>query len=503
MHDEMPHELAPPPAEMPIKTPDWVKHAVFYQVFPDRFARSSRTSHLPGLRFQQWGTPPVNDGYMGGDLRGIVDKLPYLEELGVNALYLTPIFTSASNHRYHTYDYFSVDPLLGGDEALRELLDAAHEREMRVVLDGVFNHTGRGFWPFHHILENGGNSPYIDWFTIQDWPLNPYPTKPNQKTNYSAWWGLAALPKLNTDNPAVREYLYDVARHWIQFGIDGWRLDVPHEIDDDDFWRTFRQVVKGENPEAYICGEIWHEARRWLQGDQFDAVMNYLFTGPAISFFAAETFRNDYKHHHLPFKSIPAEELARLIDRMYGYYDWEINFAQLNMLDSHDMARAAWIVQDESALRLCVLFQMTMPGAPCIYYGDEVGVTGGPDPECRRAFPWHDEASWNYDLLKFYRRAVALRTTHVALRVGELKTLHAEGSIYAFRRQHESEEAVVAFNVSKKAVDVELPLPAGSSNARYRQVWPLESHQSHERTDRGIQCKVPPRDALVLVRELE
>ncbi|MEQ8848619.1 glycoside hydrolase family 13 protein [Botrimarina sp.] len=492
--------LAPPPGEIEIHTPDWAKHAVFYQVFPDRFARSSRIRHAPGLKFQPWGSEPTLDGFQGGDLLGVVDKLDYLEELGVNALYLTPIFTSASTHRYHTYDYFSVDPLLGGDAALQELLDAAHRRDIRVVLDGVFNHTGRGFWPFHHILENGGNSPYIDWFTVHDWPLNPYPKDKDTPSNYSCWWELAALPKLNTDTPAVREYIFEVARHWVRMGIDGWRLDVPHEIDDDDFWRTFRQVVKGENPEAYICGEIWSEARRWLQGDQFDAVMNYVFTGPVISFFAADTFRQDYLHPHLPFKATEADGLAKQIDRMYGLYDWEINFALMNMLDSHDMARLSWITQDKSAVRLCVLFQMTMPGAPCLYYGDEVGLTGGPDPECRRAFPWHDESQWDYDLLKFYRRAVALRRAHETFRVGRLCTLKAEGPIYAFSRELGDSRSVAVFNASTERQTVRLELPSRVEK-RLQQVWPLETHEEHTVDGTSLSCTVPARDAIVLVQE--
>lgn len=498
MHGTTPDPLAPPPAELPIRTPDWVKHAVFYQVFPDRFARSSRTRTQPGVTFQPWGAEPTLTGFQGGDLRGVVDKLDYLQKLGVTALYLTPIFTSASSHRYHTYDYHTVDPLLGGNDALRELIDASHERDMRVVLDGVFNHTGRGFWPFHHILENGGDSPYIDWFHVDGWPLNPYPTKKNQPSNYACWWGLPALPKLNTDNPAVREYLFDVARRWVQFGIDGWRLDVPHEIDDDDFWRTFRQVVKAENPEAYICGEIWHEARRWLQGDQFDAVMNYVFTGPAISFFAAETLRTDYAHDSLLLEPIDAARLAAQIDQMHGYYDWEINFAQLNLLDSHDMPRVGWLTRDPSAVRLCVLLQMTMPGAPCIYYGDEVGLTGGPDPDCRRAFPWHDESQWDTDLLQFYRRAIALRRTHEALRTGQMETLYAEGKVFAFRRELRGEEAVVVFNAGRD--DAKITLPTSDSGEPFQQVWPVDTRYEHTTTGNELACVCPAREALVLVR---
>ena len=347
---------------MGITTPDWVKHAIFYQIFPDRFARSDRTQPPPGLTFKPWGSSPEEQGFQGGNLRGIVDKLDYLQELGVTALYLNPIFVSAANHRYHTFDYFQVDPLLGGNQALRELLDEAHSRQMRVVLDGVFNHASRGFWPFHHILENGPDSPYLGWFIINGWPLRPYSSDKNNPPNYEAWSNLPALPKLNTNNEGARAYIFEVTRHWVEFGIDGWRLDVPAEIDDDDFWREFRQVVKRTNPEAYLCGEIWEEAQRWLQGDQFDSVMNYIFMGAALSFFGGQTLRPGYKRPQLKLEPLTAPALAQVIDWMHGLYDWEVNFVQLNLLDSHDTARALWIVsEDQSALRLAVLFQMTMP----------------------------------------------------------------------------------------------------------------------------------------------
>ncbi len=208
---------------MSIRTPDWVKNAVFYQIFPDRFARGKNTKPLPGVTFKTWGTPPEEEGFQGGDLLGIVDKLDYLKELGITALYLNPIFSSASNHRYHTYDYMQVDPLLGGNAAFRTLLDAAHDHDIRVVIDGVFNHASRGFWAFHHILETGGNSPYLDWFIINDWPLRPYQHDKEAPHNYAAWWDIPALPKFNVQNEGVRQYLLDVSRHWIEFGADGWR----------------------------------------------------------------------------------------------------------------------------------------------------------------------------------------------------------------------------------------------------------------------------------------
>ena len=273
-----------------VQTPDWVRDAVFYQIFPDRFARSDRVPKASNL--QPWGAPPTGHAYQGGDLLGVVERLDYLADLGINAIYFNPIFRSGSNHRYHTHDYFQVDPMLGGNAALRELLDAAHARGIRVVLDGVFNHASRGFFQFHDILENGPESAYLDWFHVEEWPLHPYG---GGKANYGAWWGNRALPKLNTDTPAVRRFIWDVARYWIEFGIDGWRLDVPQEIDDDEFWREFRRVVKAANPDAYIVGEIWGEAERWLQGDQFDAVMNYGVGRAALGLFAAETLDREYR----------------------------------------------------------------------------------------------------------------------------------------------------------------------------------------------------------------
>ncbi len=213
-------------------TPDWVKDAIFYQIFPDRFAKSglNPTGTLP---FEPWDSVPTIYGFKGGDLYGVIEKLNYLQELGITAIYFTPVFASASNHRYHTYDYYNVDPLLGGNDALKKLLDEAHKRNMRVVLDGVFNHASRGFWQFHHVLENGAGSPYVDWFHFdperlarrRHWGAYPATGELHALQNgegsidaigYQAWWNLPALPKFNTKTPAVREFLFGVAEYWIQ-----------------------------------------------------------------------------------------------------------------------------------------------------------------------------------------------------------------------------------------------------------------------------------------------
>jgi neopullulanase len=483
-------------------TPDWAKHAVFYQIFPDRFARSGQVAHQDDVPLQPWGTPPEEQGFQGGDLYGVVNNLDYLDDLGVTALYLNPIFASAANHRYHTYDYYEVDPLLGGTDALRELLDAAHARDIRVVLDGVFNHASRGFWPFHHVLENGPTSPYVDWFVIYDWPLRPYPSGPNASHNYAAWHGIPALPEFNTDHPEVQEFLLGVAKHWIDFGIDGWRLDVPAEIDDPPFWRRFREVVKTANPDAYLVGEIWDEAPAWLEGDRFDALMNYPLVSPVLSFFGAGSLR-DYSKAHLTFEPIEAAAFADDVEAVLSLYDWEVTCAQLNLLDSHDMARAQWIMgDDDTALRQAVLFLMTMPGAPCIYYGDEVGLSADGDPYCREAFP-QDEADWDTDLLGFFRDATTLRHRHEVLRTGRVEWLHADGRTVAFRRVLGEREAVVAFNAGSTAAEIDLAPDAVLSSA-LTPVWPLDADEESGLHLNGAPepVTVPARAARVWVNDV-
>jgi neopullulanase len=473
-----------------LTTPDWVKDAVFYQIFPDRFAKSERVPKH--LNLEAWDSPPTPFGFKGGDLRGVVEQLDYLHDLGVTAIYFNPIFASAANHRYHTYDYYHVDPLLGGNAALRELIDAAHARGMRIVLDGVFNHTGRGFWPFHHTLENGAASPYVDWFHFDSDRLNgarhfaAYPDLEAREAlrrgegslkaiGYQAWWNLPALPKFNTRTPAVREFLWDVAVRWIDFGIDGWRLDVPADIDDDSFWQEFRRRVKSANPEAYLVGEIWHEARRWLQGDQFDAVMNYPLTIACLGFFGGE--RLDLAETrkvggYRDVRAIDAPEFADRVDWLLGLYDPAITQAQLNLLDSHDTPRFVTSVSGEqAALRLALLLLFTYPGAPCIYYGDEIGLAGGDDPDCRRAFPW-DRSTWDHDLLAFVRRCVALRKAHPALRRGSHHRLYAHDGVYVFGRQLGDEKLVIALNAGSSARLIDAPVSAlGLERGSLADVW--------------------------------
>jgi len=477
------------PEQLHPRTPEWVKDAVFYQIFPDRFARSGRVG---GLHLQPWDSAPTINGYMGGDLWGVIEKLDHIQGLGVNAIYFCPVFQSASNHRYHTHDYFQVDPMLGGNEALRALIDAAHARGIRVVLDGVFNHASRGFFQFNDLLEQGESSAYRDWFHVSRWPLHAYDEA--GPANYLAWWGIRALPKFNTDNPAVREFLWSVAEYWMHFGIDGWRLDVPNEIDDDSFWQEFRRRVRAVNPEAYIVGEIWGDAQRWLAGDQFDAVMNYHFTRPCLAFFGAHTIDHPMNERSGTGRVDPmdAPAFARRMEEVTRMYHPEIVRAQLNLLDSHDTARFLTAVSgDATALRLASVFQMTYVGAPCIYYGDEISLPGGPDPDCRRTFPWGDEANWDRETLELLQKLTAVRHATPALRRGEFRITHAVGEHLVYGLEHASGNAYVAINTARTAAR----LPLGSvAPGTYRDALTGAVHALQE----GAEVDVPARGAVVL-----
>ncbi|HUR16231.1 MAG TPA: glycoside hydrolase family 13 protein [Candidatus Limnocylindrales bacterium] len=466
-------------------TPEWVSDAVFYQIFPDRFSMSSRVAK-PGP-LEPWDAPPTFNGFKGGDLLGIAEQLDYLTDLGVNALYLNPIFSSASNHRYHTYDYFQVDPLLGGNDAFRELLDTCHARGVRVVLDGVFNHSGRGFWPFHHVVETGEGSPYVDWFyvdrqTLHSKGLRPYPTAeesrrmsevagPNRtgsdskrELGYQAWWDLPALPKLNTNNPQMREHLMRASEFWVEFGIDGWRLDVAEEID-ADFWREWRRRVRAVNPDAFITAEIWREKPEWVTGDTFDSMMNYPLTEALLSFTAARYLDNrvvSEQHEYRDFvRPIDGVGFASRLEHIMSMYRPEAIRTQLNLLDSHDTPRYVTVAGgDRDSYRLASLAIFTLPGAPCVYYGSEVGVEGSHDPDCRRAFPW-DESRWDAGLRSFVRALAQTRHDVKDLRRGAFKVVAAAGDAVAYERGN----AVVVINSGEETARLSIP-GAGLSGKR-------------------------------------
>lgn len=486
---------------MNVTTPDWVKHAIFYQIFPDRFAKSVRVEKPNNL--EPWDSEPTTFGYKGGDLFGVLERLDHIQALGVTALYFNPIFQSASNHRYHTHDYYQVDPLLGGNAAFDALLAECQRRGLRVVLDGVFNHCSRGFFQFNDILENGAASPWLDWFHVDlpasDRPINAYDL--SQPPGYKAWVGLHALPKFNTDNPQVREYLMRIGEHWIRKGIDGWRLDVANEITTPGFWQEFRARIKAINPDAYIVAEIWEESPQWLQGDQFDAVMNYPLNEALIKYVVGDRTRREEvsDRAYQPWPAATAREFADRIDYLFQLYPWPIQLAQLNLLDSHDTARFITIAGgDEGSVRLATLLLMTFPGAPSIYYGDEIGLAGGrPDAFARRTFPWDHPERWNMDLLRFHKDVIALRKAHPALRVGSFQRLYADDAVYVFARALNDSRIVVAVNVAEEARVVDLPNDSrGGADDSSQVLW--GASEAVSRYESGLRLRLPARGGVVV-----
>ena len=393
--------------------PTWTKDAIFYQIFPDRFCRSERYKAIG--KFVPWDSLPTRENMFGGNLAGVVDKLEYIASLGVNAIYLCPIFKSNSNHRYHTVDYFEIDPVLGTLKDFDRLVKKAHKLGLRVILDGVFNHCSRGFFQFNSLMELGKNSPYVDWFHVHGWPLHAYSGKPN----YDCWWGFPALPKFNTDNPDVREYLFSVGEYWMKRGIDGWRLDVPNEIDDDSFWQEFRRRIKAINPEAYIVGEIWDEPSRWLKGDQFDGVMNYPLRRAVLSFLFDE-------------KPINLAEFAKRLREAFPAGRFGV---PMNLLGSHDTIRLASLpCSNLQRVKLALAILFFLPGAPCIYYGDEIGMEGGKDPDNRRTFPWNMLSDGRRSpVFRFLNELITLRNEERVLRDGKLEVAYSAGNLNIVR----------------------------------------------------------------------
>ena len=423
-------------------TPYWVQDAIFYQIFPDRFANGDTSNDPPNV--QKWGTPPTIWGFQGGDLRGILQHLDYLLDLGVNALYLNPIFLSSSNHRYNACDYFKIDPQLGTLADFQALVEAVHKNNMRIILDGVFNHCGRGFFAFTDVLENGERSAYKDWFHIKQFPLYAFDDGGDAQ-NYVGWWNHKSLPKFNTSNLKVREYIFSVARYWIEQGADGWRLDVPNEIDDDGFWEEFRSVVKSANRDAYLTGEIWDVNPRWANNSHFDGLMNYPVKDALASFLQGRE---------------NAFQFGERIQALFKTYARESMFAMYVPLDSHDTERFKTLVgRDTRKLKMAFLFQMAFPGAPAIYYGDEIGMEGGKDPDSRRAFPWR-ESNWDLGLRQWVRMLISLRNRNPSLRRGEYIQLLAEDGLYAFARTLGEQNILIALNASGTEHRTEVPCAA-------------------------------------------
>lgn len=389
----------------------WMRQAVFYQIFVDRFCRGieekdERYINLP------WNGKPLPKSFAGGDIPGITKKLDYIKGLGVNTLYLTPVFQSISNHKYDISDYYTVDEQFGKNEDLKELVEQAHKRGIRIVLDAVFNHCSDRMKQFQDVLQKGKESAYHDWFLIRG-------DKPDQDAiNYEVFSFCSYMPKLNTSNPEVQEFLADIAVHWIkEYDIDGWRLDVSDEVA-HDFWRLFRKRVKAAKEDCVIIGENWHDANTFLRGDQYDSIMNYAFTKACLDYYAFETFE--------------AEQFAWKLNGLLMRNTETVNRMMLNLLDTHDTDRFYTSVGKNkdrllSALAVTCMFE----GAPCIYYGTEIPTEGGYDPDNRRCFDW-DESHWDEEFRAQLIKLLSLRK-YESIQSGEIR-ITSESGLFCLRR---------------------------------------------------------------------
>ncbi|WP_458120346.1 alpha-glycosidase [Paenibacillus sp. Z6-24] len=421
-------------------TPDWVKDAVFYQIFPERFANGDTSNDPEGTL--PWGGKPEWNNFFGGDLQGIIDHLDHLTELGVNAIYLCPIFKATTNHKYDTEDYMKIDPSFGDEETLKKLVNTCHSKGIRVMFDAVFNHSGKTFAPFVDVQEKGEQSKYKDWFHVRKFPLAVEDGIPT----YDTFDFEPLMPKLNTENPEVKEYLLGVARYWAEeYGIDGWRLDVADEVD-HQFWREFRLTLKNINPDIYILGEIWHESIPWLQGDQFDSVMNYPFKNAVTDFFIKDV--------------TDAQTFSHAIGNQMSRYPRQVAEVAFNLIDSHDTPRALTVAGgDKNRLKLAALFQMTFTGAPCIYYGDEIGMEGEGDPDCRRCMVWEEEEQ-DRELFAYYQQIIGMRKQYSALRQGTFRFLHSRkgSNELVYERYDDQEKFIIAMNSSSEPIDIEIDI---------------------------------------------
>jgi len=409
------------------EVPEWAANKVVYQIFPSRYAASQPVDK------KLWYKAPITfTDNLHGDIRGIIDHLDYIRDLGIDVIYMTPIFKSDSSHKYDTIDYYQIDPSFGTAEDLRELVQKAHQYGMKVVLDAVFNHTGRDFFAFKDILENKEKSKYLDWYFIDKFPLD---TEPGQAPNFKCFGYYGGMPKLNLKNPEVEKYVTDVACYWLkECDIDGWRMDVGDEIS-HYFWKHFRRAVKAVKKDALIIGEIWHYAGDFLEGDEWDTVMNYPFYLNLIDLLADE--------------KIGVSRFIQNLGYMKGRLNKKCYPLMWNLIDSHDTARFLHLCNNKQKQHLAAAFQLLMPGMPMIYYGDELAMPGANDPDCRRGMYWDEEYRDN-EMLEWYKRLIQVRRTHACIVEGELAetiTRDEDGTIVLIRKNTEETIALI-FNCS-------------------------------------------------------
>ena len=462
------------------ETPEWFKGGVMYQIFPDRFCKSGTMPDIKGrIQRKDWGGLPsfrpnergkvLNNDFFGGNFKGIESKLPYLKELGVTVIYLNPIFEAASNHRYDTSDYMKIDPFLGTEQEFADLIKAAEKHGIKLILDGVFNHTGDNSVYFNKYGEypsvgayQSKDSPYYSWYSFQEFP-----------DKYSSWWGIDILPEVNENSPEYQEFIFGkdgVLKKWLSFGIGGYRLDVADELP-DFFLKGLRKSVKESNSDAIIIGEVWEDAsnkiayskrREYLHGHELDSVMNYPLKDAIIRYIQTEN----------------AKDLLGTVRALINHYPKQTVDCLMNILGTHDTARILTVLGgiychnkeemakdsaylDEKAkenaiekLKMAAVLQFTLPGVPCIYYGDENGMEGHIDPFCRGCFDWENQ---NKELLAFYSKLGEIRKTYQNIfKDGEFEVLYTNGGLIFYKRIKDNDSVYVFVNNCSKAELIDL-----------------------------------------------
>lgn len=427
--------------------PKWVEQTVWYQIFPERFANGDSTNDPQDTKPWNPNEHPRRQDFYGGDLQGVIDHLDYLKQLGVNGLYFNPIFKAPSNHKYDTQDYYQIDPHFGDAKLFKKLVEQAHQRGMRVMLDAVFNHIGDQSPMWQDVLKNGQDSKYADWFHINRFPVTYTPTDNFEfakDATYDTFDYTPHMPKLNTANPKVQDWLLDIVGYWVrEFDIDAWRLDVANEID-HHFWRRFHNEMLTLKDDFYILGEIWHSAQPWLNGDEFTGVMNYDYTGAII---------NHFIKHELSSQGL----VDRLSHQLMLYRD-QTNAMMFNVLDSHDTARIMTLAnEDDQLVRQTLAFTFLQPGSPSIYYGTEYGMTGGNDPDCRKPMNWYPDAK-AMAMHDFVRDLIKWRKEHwqlIAQGTIELTALNDNQGVVIKRRLN-NQQLIAVFNTSSEPLQVTL-----------------------------------------------
>ena len=472
--------------------PDWVYGGVMYQIFPERF-RNGNDEITPENAIP-WESTPTRLDFHGGDLHGVTEKIDYIKDLGVNIIYLNPIFLSSSTHKYDAWDHFKVDDTFGGDEALKDLIKEAHNRNMKVVLDCSLNHVHPRHFAFQDIVEKGEKSEYKEWFTVFDYPVrflhrphlyaNTYKvgwdgnseeyktylektfkeTKvpvevvdddgPIIEPTFKAWWGVPDMPKVNFKSEGARQWALDVTEHWIKnFDIDGWRMDVAKELD-FSFWKDFRDVAYSAKKDILLISEIFGDTSQWLQGERFDGTMNYSFRETMTDYFAT--------------KRIDNKEFANSLANLYSMYSFEALSSCQNLLSSHDVKRFLnRCGANTDGMFGAVFLQATFPGIAGIYYGDEIGLGGADDPQNREPFPWESEDKWNKDLLKFTSELMSIKTSQPILRYGNFEMVTYDDNYVIFRRVLNDESLLCIVNRDLKNKDIELNTNAHSVDIVY------------------------------------